>query len=173
MLESLLFSFGSPQTVEFRNNGSYLCANEMCQVYTSMPSGTGGEIYTPNIMPSNSMAAPITDCIKLLTDNYNKLLLSFQNNVAEQNDIYRQFKLLANKLCQIPSKEVLVQYNGYDESLDVQMVLMDGVELSVSQFVNETSELVDFTISNNNRLLVCGEMPVYELLEKINDMTKG
>lgn len=68
---------------------------------------------------------------------------------------------------------MLVQYSDYDDSLDFQMVLMDGLELSISQFLNESDDLVDFTISNNNKLLVCGEMPISDFVGKIIDLSKS
>ena len=52
------------------------------------------------------------------------------------------------------------------------MVLTDGIEVSVSQFVNETDKMVDFTISHENRMLVCGEMTIDDFLIQLCDTIK-
>ena len=172
IVESLLFCIGSPMTAESRNNGAYLYMNEQAPVYTSMPSASSEEIYTPNILLSNSLGASISESSKASMENYQKLLDSFNEYVAEKDEASKAFKNLANQLCRISAKEVLVQYNASDESLDIQMVLMDGVVLSVSQFVNETEDLVDFTIRNHSKMLVCGEMSTLKLIAKIKELEK-
>lgn len=105
-------------------------------------------------------------------ENYQKLLHSFNKYVAEKDEVGKAFKKLANQLCRISAKEILVQYNASDEALDIQMVLMDGVVLSVSQFVKDTEDVVDFTIRNHKKMLVCGEMSTLELLAKIKELEK-
>lgn len=167
-----LLCVGSPQTADFRNRASYLFANEKCPVYASMPSSTSEDVYVPNIILSNSIDAGIEPSAKQSSDNYNKYLRSFENNVKEKDVLSKPFKTLANRLCQIPTKEVLVQYNPVDEALDFQMVLTDGIEVPVSQFVNETDKMVDFTISHENRMLVCGEMTIDDFLIQLCDTIK-
>lgn len=172
IVESLLFCIGSPLTAESRNNGAYLYMNKQTPIYTSMPSASSEEVYAPNILLSNSLGASISDGSRISMKNYQKLWNSFNNNVVEKDEVGKAFKSLANQLCRISAKEVLVQYNSCDESLDIQMVLMDGVVLSVSQFVNETEDLVDFTIRNHSKMLVCGEMSTLDLLAKLKELEK-
>lgn len=172
IVESLLFCIGSPLTAESRNNGAYLYMNEQPPIYTGMPSASSEEVYAPNILLSNSLGASISDSSKASMENYQKLLHSFNKYVAEKDEVGKAFKKLANQLCRISAKEILVQYNASDEALDIQMVLMDGVVLSVSQFVKDTEDVVDFTIRNHKKMLVCGEMNTLELLAKIKELEK-
>lgn len=78
IIESILLGVSSTLTAAYRNNDSYLYANENCPIYTSMPSSTGKDFYAANIMLSDSQEAPISEDVKFLTDNYNKLLQSFK-----------------------------------------------------------------------------------------------
>lgn len=172
-LTSCLLCVGSPQSAEFQNSASYLYRNEMRPIYASMPSGTSEDVYAPNIMLSNSLGATISPNVKISSENYQKYLSSFESNVEEKEALLNSFKFLTNKLCQIPVREVLVQYNDADESLDFQMVLPDGVEISVSQFVKETDKFVDFTIIHDNRMLVCGEMTIDDFMVRMGEVLNG
>lgn len=172
-LTSCLICVGSPQSAEFLNSASYLYGNEMCPIYASMPSSTSEDIYAPNIMLSNSLGITISPNAKISSENYQKYLSSFEENVEKNEVLSRAFKAITNRLCQIPVREVLVQYNDADESLDFQMVLLDGVEVSVSQFVKETDKLVDFTISHDSRMLVCGEITIDDFMIRIGEVLNG
>ena len=171
LVEGLLFCIGSPLTADYRRLDTLLYKNEHCPIYASMTSDTGKDTYAPNIMPSRSSDLAISESSKKSVDNFAKLQESFNQNIEDKEAIASNFKRIANQLCQIEVKEALVQYNSYDEALDIQILLKDGVVLSLSQFVGESEELVDFTISNNNKVLVCGEMPIQELVNKIKELT--
>lgn len=173
VVEGLFFCIGSPLTADYRKLDTLLYTNERCPIYASMTSDTGNDTYAPNIMLSSSSDLAISDSSKISLDNFTKLQNSFNQNVEDKEAVTSSFKRIANQLCRIQAKEVLVQYNSYDEALDIQMVLKDGIVLSLSQFVGESEELVDFTIRNNKKVLVCGEMPTQELVNNIRELTNA
>lgn len=175
IIESLLFgvSVGSSLSADYRKIDALLYDNERCPIYASMTSDTGEEMYATNVMLSSNLESAISESSKSSVEMFSKLQKSFNENVVNKDVVQSSFKRVANQLCRIYADEVLVQYNAYDEALDIQMVLKDGNILSLFQFVNETEELVDFTIRNNKKMLVCGEMPIQELVNNISELTNA
>ena len=83
----------------------------------------------------------------------------------------RLFEETASSLSALIFKEALVQYNTVDCAIDFSFILRDGMELSVTKFIEDDIEdLVDISLYHHNEMILTGEMPIHVLMEKMNQI---
>lgn len=81
------------------------------------------------------------------------------------------FSLMANALCKLDFKDNISSYNKDDDSIDTVLKLSNGLTLSISCFVDEDEDApMVFSIHRGKALLVSDELPVEEIVRKINSV---
>ena len=81
------------------------------------------------------------------------------------------FSLMANALCKLDFKDNVSSYNKDDDSIDTVLKLSNGLTLSISCFVDEDEDApMVFSIHRGTTLLVSDELPVEEIVRKINSV---
>lgn len=103
---------------------------------------------------------------------YSLLLDSFKINFDEgQSDIGHfigVFQLMARELSQLKIKEAFVDVSRKKDMIDFNLNMVDGLFLSVAKMISDESDDVMFTIARNHQTLVIDEMPLRELMKKLN-----
>ena len=103
-----------------------------------------------------------------------KLQDSFYENFDDiQDDIERfrpVFKAVSRELSRLPIEEVFVDVSRKKNMIDFNLNLQEGVFLSVAKTVDETSDNVLFSIARNHNTLVIDEMPLRDLMRKIENV---
>lgn len=103
---------------------------------------------------------------------YEMLLNSFKANFEEdKSDIGHfigLFQTIANELSQLMIKDSFVDVSRKKDMIDFNLNMTDGLFLSVAKMNSEKSDNVMFTIARNQQTLVIDEMPLGELMKKLN-----
>ena len=82
------------------------------------------------------------------------------------------FTAMANALCKLDFRDNVTSYNTDDASIDTILKLSSGLTLSISCFIDEdTDSPMVFSLHRGTTLLVTDEMPVEEIVRKINSVT--
>lgn len=93
-------------------------------------------------------------------------------NKGFPSDKQGHFSLMANALCKLDFTDNISSYNKDDDSIDTILKLSNGLTLSISCFVDEDENApMVFSLHRGTTLLVTDEMPVEEIVRKINSVT--
>lgn len=105
---------------------------------------------------------------------YSLLLDSFKINFDEgQTDIGQfigVFQTIARELSQLKINEAFVDVSRKRDMIDFNLNMADGLFLSVAKTTSEESDEVMFTIARNHQTLVIDEMPLRDLITKLNNV---
>lgn len=105
-------------------------------------------------------------------ESLNILRESFFANFDEgQTDIDRfssLFKNLANELSKLKIKYAFIDVSRNKGMIDFNLNLDEDIFLSVAKELNETTGNVMFTIARNHKTIAIDEMPIRELVKKVN-----
>lgn len=105
---------------------------------------------------------------------YSLLLESFKINFDEgRTDIGHfigVFQTIARELSQLKIKDVFVDVSRKKDMIDFNLNMADGLFLSVAKTTSEESDEVMFTIARNHQTLVIDEMPLRDLMAKLNNV---
>ncbi len=105
-------------------------------------------------------------------DVYKKLYDSFWANfdgIMNDNSerFFTVFQNMAHQLCKLQIKDVFVDVGIRKSLIDFNLLLEDGLFLSVARHLYEETDDVMFTIDRNERTLVIDVMPLKELMDKV------
>ena len=77
-----------------------------------------------------------------------------------------------NLLSRLNFQNAIVQYNNEDEMFEFSLYFKNDIKLSFSLTVDESDDLVDFSIFHNHELLVADVMPIKSLVTKMEKLLK-
>ena len=77
-----------------------------------------------------------------------------------------------NLLSRLNFQNAIVQYNNEDEMFEFSLYFTNDIKLSFSLTVDESDDLVDFSIFQHQELLVADVMPIKSLVTKMEKLLK-
>lgn len=75
-------------------------------------------------------------------------------------------------LSRLNFQNAIVQYNNEDEMFEFSLYFKNDIKLSFSLTVDESNDLVDFSIFQHQELLVADVMPIKSLVIKMENLLK-
>ena len=69
-------------------------------------------------------------------------------------------------------QNAIIQYNNEDEMFEFSLYFKNDIKLSFSLTVDESDDLVDFSIFQHQELLVADVMPIKSLVTKMEKLLK-
>lgn len=121
---------------------------------------------------SNSSTMPVDGKSAIMQKNHNAIIQSFsKHSEGFPVDKNEYIDLLSNTLCRLNFNDNLSSYNEYDNSIDIILMLSNGLKLSISQFIDEDIKApAVFSIHRGRNLLISDEMPIEEMVDTINSV---
>ena len=105
---------------------------------------------------------------------FDRLFNSFEQNFdvysTDKEHFMPVFECLANALCVLEIKDIFVDVSRKQDLIDFNLTLENGLFLSVAENVFQKSDDVMFAIARNSKTLVIDEMPLAELMKKLNEI---
>lgn len=149
------------------------CVNKMEYTYdvnknTSKNAATSTAILSmPHLVEVEEYA-----CSPIYLDDkirYNSLLKSLQDNVLSKKvrNEMPDFTQLFKRLAQLSFVDDIVQYDSYEDTIDITFWFNHGLSVLINKDVEDGSENVIFSLYHKKKLLVCDEMPIGNLVNTI------
>lgn len=122
-------------------------------------------LLPPRNIDEKFKSAPILS----LRSSLSSLKKSYSKNVVAK---YANFKVdnfdpFFKQLASLPFYDNIVQYDSFEKTLDVTLWFGENLRLIMNKFIEGDDDNVVFSIYHGNKLLVCDEISVEELVKKI------
>ena len=101
---------------------------------------------------------------------FNSFEQNFDVNSTDKEHFMPVFECLADALCVLEIKDIFVDVSRKQDLIDFNLTLENGLFLSVAKNVFQKSDDVMFAIARNSKTLVIDEMPLAELMKKLNEI---
>lgn len=122
-------------------------------------------LLSPRNIEERFDSTPIT----LLDSSLHSLKKSYMHNVVSKYNDFNidSFDSFFKSVSKLPFNDNIVQYDSCEKTLDVTLWFNENLRLIINKIIDECNDNVIFSIYHDNKLLVCDEMSVDELVQKI------
>lgn len=108
-----------------------------------------------------------------IEDRLSMLYLSYEQHVKPEIEVLPiDIKPYFEKIAEAPFHDVLVQYDGYDKTIDIWTAYDESIQVFINIDLEEMFDGVVFSIYHGKKLLVCDEMELNELIDKLIEVSE-